>query len=183
MARFNLDDYIDVNERIQLFYEKYPAGKIYSDLINVSHEHEGQKQTQFIVKAYLYDGEQLLATGLAEESFSTNGANVTSPLENAETSAIGRACQNLGMKVMRNGKPEPRASRQEMEKVQRGTNVQQLTPQQTILRETITAWSGDPVERKNFMEMVLDRQVLGYHDVLNDEVDEVIKALAEVSSK
>ena len=181
MARFNLDDYIDVNERIQLFYIEYPAGKILTELLNV--QTNGEKQNQFIVQAHLYDGETLMASGLAEESFSTNGANVTSPLENAETSAIGRACQNLGMKVMRNGKPEPRASRQEMEKVQRGTNVQQLTPQQTILRETMTAWSTDPVERKNFMEMVLDRQVLGYHDVLNDEVDEVIKALAEVASK
>ena len=178
MARFNLDDYVDVAERISLFYEKYPTGRIYADLINVSHEHEGQKQTQFIVKAYLYDGEQLLATGLAEESFSPQGANVTSPLENAETSAIGRACANLGMATMRNGKIQ-RPSKQEMAKVQRGAVATELTPKQTILRESLSVkFPDNPMERKEFMEAVLDREVLGYNDVMPEEIDLLIKALS-----
>jgi len=176
MARFNLDDYVDVAERITLFYEKYPAGKVLTELLNVNTTIE--KQTQFIVQAHLYDGEVLLASGLAEESFSPQGANVTSPLENAETSAIGRACANLGMATMRNGKIQ-RPSKQEMAKVQRGTNVSELTPKQTILRESLSVkFPENPMERKEFMEAVLDREVLGYNDVLPDEIDLLIKALS-----
>lgn len=175
MARFNLDDYVDVAERISLFYEKYPAGKILTELLNV--QTNGEKQTQFIVQAHLYDGEILLASGLAEESFSPQGANVTSPCENAETSAIGRACANLGMATMRDGKIQ-RPSKQEMAKVQRGAVVTELTPKQTILRESLAVkFPGNPMERKEFMEAVLDREVLGYNDVMPDEIDELIKAL------
>jgi hypothetical protein len=54
------------------------------------------------------------ASGLAFEIEGTSGANKTSALENAETSAIGRALANAGYSGNK------RASREEMEKVARG---------------------------------------------------------------
>jgi len=187
MARFNLDDYIDVAERIADFYEEYSEGRIITDLLKYSNDETG-KQVQFIVRASLYNGELLLATGLAEESFSNQGANVTSPLENAETSAIGRACANLGMSVMRGGKRQ-RPSRQEMEKVVRHDESLKQTvsrvqgeslsiPQQTLRKVLREKFGENPIDIKAFMETVLERTVTGYHDVDGGEIDLIFKALA-----
>jgi len=184
MARFNLDDYIDVAERIEQFYAEHPDGRILTELLNV--DGWSGRQTQFIVKAHLIltdedGGSFVVATGLAEESFAASakdGPNFTSPLENAETSAIGRACANYAMARSRVGQRQ-RPSRQEMEKVQRGSNsAPELTPQQTILKAALMEKLSEPMARKAFMEGVLDREVRGYSDVLPDEVDVIIKALA-----
>jgi len=189
MARFNLDDYIDVAERIEQFYEDHPDGRILTELLNTANW-DG-RQTQFIVKAHLviideHGDDVVVATGLAEESFAASakdGPNFTSPLENAETSAIGRACANYAMARSRAGKRQ-RPSRQEMEKVQRGSSVApELTPQQSVLKATMAdKFPDDPMQRKGYMESVLDREVRGYSDVLPDEVEEILKALAITAS-
>ena len=189
MARFNLDDYIDVAERIEQFYAEHPNGRITTDLLNV--EGWNGKQTQFIVKALLivpneHGVAEVLATGLAEESFAASakdGPNFTSALENAETSAIGRACANLGMARSREGKRQ-RPSRQEMEKVERGaTPVPQLNGPQAILKAAVTNHFADPMARKAFMESVLQREVRGYSDILADECDPIMKALAQLQEQ
>lgn len=56
------------------------------------------------------------ATGLAFEIEGTAGANATAALENAETSAIGRALANAGYSGNK------RTSREEMAKVNRASN-------------------------------------------------------------
>ena len=60
---FNLQDYEPVENRIAAFYEKYPNGRILTDLISYS-------DNQFIVKANVFrdntDG-LVSATGFAEE--------------------------------------------------------------------------------------------------------------------
>ena len=35
MANFNLDDYVQVNERIEKFYEKYPDGSIEKGVVHI----------------------------------------------------------------------------------------------------------------------------------------------------
>jgi len=114
MAKFNLDDYETVEDRLRKFWEDHPAGRVESDLVAYS-------DTQFIVKASVYfDGlnDDPTATGLAEEVVGASPVNKTSALENAETSAIGRALANCGYAAK--GK---RPSREEMAKVQRGKSV------------------------------------------------------------
>ena len=108
---WNLDNYEPVEDRLAKFWNDYPPGRIETELL----AHEGNR---FIVAARLYRVDtdaQPFATGLAEEIVIDRGVNSTSALENAETSAIGRALANAGYAPK--GK---RASREEMAKVVRG---------------------------------------------------------------
>ena len=114
MAQFNLNDYETVEERIRRFYKDNKAGRIITE--NITTLQDRQVST-WVVKASVYLDDQTdkpKATGLAFEVDGQGMANKTSALENAETSAIGRALANAGYSGNK------RTSRQEMEKVVRG---------------------------------------------------------------
>jgi hypothetical protein len=114
---FNLDDYTTVQERSNIFWERYPDGAIRTELVEASN-------TRFIVVCKLYknaNDPQAFAMGHAQEVISDRGVNRDFALENAETSSRGVAfkCANIGTE-----KNAP--SREEMEKVNR---VNQDKPQ------------------------------------------------------
>ena len=116
--RFDPKDYETVESRIRRFYELHEDGRITTKLVE-EYGDKPEKRT-WIVKAYVYltAGDQAnelpKATGYAFEIDGTGGANQTSALENAETSAIGRALANMNLSGNK------RASREEMQKVERG---------------------------------------------------------------
>lgn len=171
MARFNLDDYIDVAERIDQFYEKYPNGRIITELLNV--DGWNGKQSQFIVKSYMYDGDVLLATGLAEESFSNSGPNQTSALENAETSSIGRCAANLNFSTTRAGKRQ-RPSRQEMAKVNRASEPSPIDHLKGALAERFS----EVGERKAYVESIVGRTLESLSDLNESEIAAVMLEMA-----
>jgi hypothetical protein len=124
MARFNLEDYETVEERIKRFYEANEDGRITTE--NLTTDTDRATGT-WIVKAsvYLTAGDQAnnlpKATGLAFEVDGGQGANQTAALENGETSAIGRALANSGLSGNK------RSSREEMAKVERGVTPKSVT--------------------------------------------------------
>jgi hypothetical protein len=122
MARFDLNSYATVGERLAQFHTDYPDGRIITEWENNFWPEEGGKQN-WVVKAtvYLSAGDQAnklpKATGYANEIDGSGGANNVAALPNAETSAIGRALMVMGYSM--NKDPKTLASRQEMEKVER----------------------------------------------------------------
>lgn len=90
-------NYITVNQRVLAFRELYPNGRITTEIVKLAPENNGAGHT-VIVKAFVYDGEALIATGHAFENPGKNtNINKFSALENCETSAVGRALGFLGI--------------------------------------------------------------------------------------
>ena len=89
-----LKDYIEVNIRIMKFYEKYPEGRILTEIVKWENE-------VIVMKATAYRDEKDIpaATGYAYEKEGSNFINKTSALENCETSAVGRALAILGFEI------------------------------------------------------------------------------------
>jgi hypothetical protein len=126
MARFNLDDYETVESRLKRFWKDHPNGAVLVD--NITTEADRQRGEWVCTATVYYDRGDIRPAGsdTAFERDGGTGPNQTSALENCATSAVGRAlanCQYSGNK---------RASREEMEKVNRG-NVTRLSAAVTVI--------------------------------------------------
>jgi hypothetical protein len=116
MAHFDLSQYQTVQERIDLFWLKFPNGRLYTELVSFTPD-------QVVFKAECYankDDVYPLAVDYAEERLGSSPINKTSFLENCSTSALGRCISLLGNEFSPKGK---RPSASEMSKVQRLTDA------------------------------------------------------------
>lgn len=128
MPGFKLDDYEPVEDRLAKFWADHPTGRVGTDLISFS-------EREYIVRAEVYraaEDPSPAATGYAQETVGSSPVNKVSALENAETSAIGRALANAGYATK--GK---RPSREEMSKAQRGR------------KHSGRDWTGDAAKLSN----------------------------------
>lgn len=82
--------YHTVAERIKSFREVSPEFTIETQLISAD-------ESRVVMKALIMNGEALISTGYAEEVRGSSNINKTSALENAETSAVGRALAFFGL--------------------------------------------------------------------------------------
>ena len=99
MANFNPADsgYIEVKDRIEAFYKKYPEGSIQTEIINLT-------DARVVMKAYAFRFLEDTRPGIGHSALGIPGKTTytrDSELENAETSAVGRAIANLGFEVKR----------------------------------------------------------------------------------
>jgi hypothetical protein len=102
-------DYVSVAERIEKFYQKYPEGRIVTQIV-----HHDLESGFILMRAEVYrksDDTLPAATGHAYEIRSEGYVQRTSYIEVGETSAVGRALAMAGFEVKRS-----LASREEMEK-------------------------------------------------------------------
>ena len=168
MPKFNVDDYVMVEDRIKKFRDKHPEGQIKTELVASTPDLQS-----VIVKAEVYDKEgNLLGSDLAQDHQGThNFANEYSWVEVATTSAIGRALFNAGFQKS-NG--EKKASREEMQKV---VNKQEQS------KKEVAKITNDSAEK--FAEDIgAKKKSIG--DQLNDILKEMIpndKKMKEVKTK
>ena len=168
MPKFNVDDYVMVEDRIKKFREKHPEGQIKTELVASTPDLQS-----VIVKAEVYDKEgNMLGSDLAQDHQGThNFANEYSWVEVATTSAIGRALFNAGFQKS-NG--EKKASREEMQKV---VNKQEQS------KKEVAKITNDSAEK--FAEDIgAKKKSVG--DQLNDILKEMIpndKKMKEVKTK
>ena len=112
----SIEDYEPVASRLARFWEKHPEGRVITKLITF----EGDR---VIVQADIYvdrEDDRPIATDFAEELRGSNNVNKTSHIENACTSAIGRALADCDFASSTDWTKRP--SREEMSKVQRMTS-------------------------------------------------------------
>lgn len=82
-------EYATVAYRLAMFRAAYPKGCIVTKLVS-------DTDGVIVFMATVDDGDDMLATGYAEEVRGSSNINKTSALENAETSAVGRALAFAG---------------------------------------------------------------------------------------
>ena len=125
MAKFNLNDYELVEDRLKKFWKDNPNGRIETEVLHITDD--GSCVT---VRALCYkDAEDInpVTTGIAQETKGQGGfANTDAWMENCETSAIGRALANWNYQG--NGKKRP--SKEEMSKVAKQPPTKKEEPQE-----------------------------------------------------
>jgi hypothetical protein len=143
MARFNLDDYETVESRLKRLWKDHSNAAVIVD--NITTEGDRTRGEWVCTASVFFDKDDLRPAGsdTAFERDGGTGPNQTSALENCATSAVGRALANCGYSGNK------RASREEMDKVNRGnvtpfsrglgTPIDPATA--TTLDELNTLWS------------------------------------------
>ena len=123
-------EYAPVADRIALFYERFPAGRIITQLTM-------HNEREVVFRASVYRTEKSrtpAATGWASERVGDGDINTVACLENTETSAIGRALANLGFTASKN-----RPSLEEMEKADRARQRSAVPPLDAELQRVADA--------------------------------------------
>jgi len=144
----DLSAYALVADRITLFYQRYPAGRIVTELFS-------RTEREITFRALVFRGPQdaqPAATGWASEREGDGQINQVACLENTETSAVGRALANLGFTAS-----SRRPSREEMEKAAR---------QRTRIVPRPISVAPEPVPRPPLDADPLQRRANAVHDVL-----------------
>lgn len=175
MAKFNLDNYETVEDRLKVFWNDNPEGRIETEILHITPD--GQCVT---IQASVFKQEEdarPVATGIAQETKGQGGfANADAWMENCETSAIGRALANWKYQ----GAKAPRPSKQEMSKVGNKpvADVKVDKPKMTTDKQDIKVLEK---AKQDFAESIQDKPSTVKADQMNMLIDgfELDKSVAQ----
>ena len=103
-----MQNYEPVEERIRKFWEKYPTGRIHTEIVLINEQ-------EIVIKASIFresEDTRPASIDFAQETRGSSNINKQSFVENCSTSAIGRGLATLGF-----APKGARPSREEMQKV------------------------------------------------------------------
>ena len=154
-------DYVPVNERIEAFYSKHPEGTLQSEIVELT-------DTRVTVKAYAYRSDDDPRPGIGHSSLEIPGSTSFtrgSEIENAETSAWGRAIAALGFEVkrglasheeVRNKQPDRSGGPAKAASSPRRSDPVQRTAEESKLLEMIQAAAVEHSISKSGLSLISD---------------------------
>lgn len=191
MANFNPADsgYVEVKDRIEAFYKKYPEGSIQSEIVMLN-------DNLVVMKAFAYRFLEDTRPGVGHSQLAipgTTGFTKGSELENAETSAVGRAIAALGFEVHRSvaSAEEVRmhSGEQQAARPAAATNVstdgrvatldEASQAQKNLLRAEAAKAGLTDAERKAILVSTTGKH--SFKGLLKSEVDPMVTAIASAA--
>jgi hypothetical protein len=130
-----LDNYEPVADRISKFWDKYPHGRLHTEIVLIN-------ETEIVIKASAFtdrDDPRPAAIDFAQETRGSSNINKQSFIENCSTSALGRVLATLNFQPKRDGKAV-RPSREEMKAVSKASTDQ---TKDFLSRATVMALGGN----------------------------------------
>lgn len=149
MSYLNLKEYEPVENRIRAFWQKYPDGRLITDLQRVE---RADGRVEWICKSEAYTNQsdsRPQATGFATEIEGSSFINRSNASENCETSSIGRCLANLGFATK--GK---RPSREEMQKTLQNKTTQNKTAQEKYAPHNVLQNEKKPITESIWVKLL-----------------------------
>ena len=179
-----LENYVDVPQRIKLFYEKYPEGSLQMDP-DLQFQTVGD-QIIVIGRAYAYRNPQDEKPGIGTaQEYLPGKTNFTrgSEIQNLETSCWGRAIGALGI-----GIDKAIASKEEVELAMERNKPEKVMMKRTNpgLKQIVELLGTQGITEKDAIlaavRGLIDREISSSNDLTDDEIALIIKNLAVVGS-
>jgi hypothetical protein len=179
-----LENYVDVPQRIKLFYEKYPEGSLQMDP-DLQFQTVGD-QIIVIGRAYAYRNPQDEKPGVGTaQEYLPGKTNFTrgSEIQNLETSCWGRAIGALGI-----GIDKTIASKEEVELAMERNKPDKVMIKRTNpgLKQIVELLGTQGITEKDAIlaavRGLVDREISSSNDLTDDEVALIIKNLVVVGS-
>lgn len=178
-----LENYVDVPQRIKLFYEKYPEGSLQMDP-NLEFKQVGDLLIVIgRALAFRHPEDNRPGVGTAQEYLPGKTAFTRgSEIQNLETSCWGRAIGSLGI-----GIEKAIATREEVElAIERNTpetvTIKRANPGLKKIKELLEGFGHTPEEILVAVSDIINRQISSSTDLSDDEVEFILDYLNEVSS-
>lgn len=114
-----LDNYEPVADRVAKFWDKYPNGRLHTEIVLIN-------ETEIVIKASAFtdrEDPRPAAIDFAQETRNSSQINRQNFIENCSTSALGRVLATLNFQSKKDGKAV-RPSREEMKAVSKASTTQ-----------------------------------------------------------
>ena len=179
-----LENYVDVPQRIKLFYEKYPEGSLQMDP-DLQFQNVGD-QIIVIGRAYAYRNPQDEKPGVGTaQEYLPGKTNFTrgSEIQNLETSCWGRAIGALGI-----GIDKAIASKEEVELAMERNKPEKVMMKRANpgLKQIVELLGTQGITEKDAIlaavRGLINREISSSNELTDDEIALIIKNLAVVGS-